>query len=161
MDFGSETSESESDEYSGTSPVATMMSKDDNVQRALAPSRAARSRLAQRQQESPENEEKKALSSVLDADVQRVESILTDGVVTITVQAGGFPPTEVDVMPTDNVKRKVEEALGQKIHRVLLGTQDVSQGTVEENNIEVGALCCMCPRVHVRTPQAGVRRVLP
>lgn len=130
------------------------MSKVGDVQRALAASRAARARLAQRQQEAREDEEKK-LSNVLDADVQRVESLLIDGVITFTVRAEGFPDTQIDVMPTDNVKRKVEEALGQKIHRVLLGARDVSQGTVEENSIEVWAPCCMCPRVHIHMLQAG------
>ena len=61
-------------------------------------------------------------------------------------RSAGQPDLDIDVLPHDNVKDKVQEALGMRVGCILLGYRDVSTGTVAENDIEVTLCVDVCAR---------------
>ena len=75
----------------------------------------------------------------LDADIVRVDLVFlsgTVGVLTVTLRVDGLPDVQIDVLPDDTVLDTVQEAVGFKPRRILLGSRPVEGGTFGDAGVE-------------------------
>ena len=75
----------------------------------------------------------------LDADIVRVDLGFLSGtgaVLTVTLRVDGLPDVQIDVQPDDTVLDAVQEAVGFKPRRILVGSRPVEEGTFGDAGIE-------------------------
>ena len=96
----------------------------------------------------------------LDADVVRVDLAFLSGtgaVLTVTLRVDGLPDVQIDVLPDDTVLDTVQEALGFKPKRILLGSRPVEGGTFGDAGVEDMATLTVVGR-RVATAVTGAHR---
>ena len=79
------------------------------------------------------------LQADLAADIVRVDLAFLSGtgaVLTVTLRVDGLPDVQIDVLPDDTVLDTVQEAVGFKPQRILLGSRPVEGGTFDDAGIE-------------------------